>query len=266
MARILIGTSGYVYRHWRDVLYGDLPTARWLSRYAALFPTVELNATFYRLPSVQAVAAWRDGSPPGLVFACKGSRYLTHNKKLLDPAPSVELFMERVRHLGEKLGPVLWQLPPQLKRLDLPRLEAFLAALPGDVRHAVEFRSVEWHVPETCDLLDRFGVAVCEHDLVDRPPPRTTGGFRYLRFHGPSAAAPAGLKYGGRYGRVRLAPHAASLARWRDAGRDAYVYFNNDVGGHALYDAADLTALLGGHVALPGQDRSSLVAGPARRA
>jgi uncharacterized protein YecE (DUF72 family) len=240
VGRILVGTSGYVYRHWRELFYAGVPAARWLSHYAAAFPTVELNATFYRLPSVEAVRNWRRQTPAGFVFACKGSRYLTHNKKLGDPAASLERFFDRVRHLGDKLGPVVWQLPPQLKRADLGRLERFLALLPRDPRHAVEFRSAAWYSEETCALLDRFGVAFCEHDLVAVRPPRPTGGFRYVRFHGH------GAKYAGRYGREGLAGAAASLARWRDAGRDAYVYFNNDVGGHALLDAFDLADLLTG--------------------
>jgi uncharacterized protein YecE (DUF72 family) len=229
-----IGTSGFVYRHWRGILYpDDLPTRQWLGRYAAEFQTCELNTTFYRLPTPEAVDGWRKGTPARFVFAVKGSRYLTHVKRLKEPAEGLRRFFEVVGRLRGKLGPVLWQLPPQMKP-DLARLEAFLAALPRGVRHAVEFRSADWYIDEVADLLDARGAALCEHDLVARPPPRRTGGFRYLRFHGATG------KYQGRYGADGLAPIARDLV----AGPDAWVYFNNDVGGHALLDARELGAQL----------------------
>ncbi len=232
-----VGTSGWDYPHWRGVLYeAEVPRTAWLARYAAAFGTVELNATFYRLPSESSVDRWREATPRGFVFACKGSRYLTHLKRLLDTGPGIDRYFARVRRLGPKLGPVLWQLPPQL-RPDLPRLDAFLAALPRDVRHAVEFRSPDWYRDDVAGLLDRHRAAFCEHDLVERPIPGVTGGFRYLRFHGTIGG------YGGGYGRARLAPVADELAhgRW-----PAFVYFNNDREGHAVRDARALVALLAG--------------------
>jgi uncharacterized protein YecE (DUF72 family) len=237
--RLLIGTSGYVYRHWREVLYPrGLPPARWLPRYAEVFDTVELNNTFYRLPPLGAARRWRDETPPGFVFAAKGSRFLTHMKRLTDTGAGVRRFFARVRSLKEKLAVVLWQLPPQMKRVDLERLDAFLAALPLRVRHACEFRDAAWYTGEVCDVLDAHAVAFCEHDIVTRQPPRATGGFRYLRFHGRAA------RYAGRYGREALAGPARQLAEWRDQGRDAFVYFNNDWQGHAVLDALELRALL----------------------
>lgn len=237
-----MGTSGWDYPHWRGGLYpAGLPRAAWLARYAELFGTVELNATFYRLPAAASVDRWRDGTPDGFVFAVKGSRYLTHLKRLLDPAAGVERFFAGVRRLAPKLGPVLWQLPPQQKP-DLPRLDAFLAALPADVRHVVEFRSAAWYRDDVAALLARHRAAFCEHDLVGRPVPAPTGGFRYLRFHG------RGARYGGRYGRARLRPVAEDLA----AGRlPAFVYFNNDLGGAAVRDALELAALLADPSARP---------------
>ena len=130
MSRIRIGTSGYQYRHWRGVLYPQgLAQRRWLERYAELFDTVELNATFYRLPSPEAVDRWRDAAPAGFTFAVKGSRYLTHMKRLLDAGQGLRRFYGPIARLGPKLGPVLWQLPPHLAP-DLPRLDRFLARLP----------------------------------------------------------------------------------------------------------------------------------------
>lgn len=234
-----VGTSGYVYQDWRGVFYPEgLPSREWLRYYAGRFDTVELNGTFYRLPPPGCARRWRDTVPAGFVFAAKGSRYLTHMKKLRDPVQGLERYYERSGGLRPKLAVVLWQLPPMLSKPDLPRLDAFLSAQPKDVRHAVEFRSEDWYVPEVCDLLDRHGAAFCEHDLIERRPPRPTGGFRYVRFHG---SEPLKRKYHGRYGRERLAPWARDLAAWDG---DAFVYFNNDWHGAAVFDALDLIDLI----------------------
>jgi uncharacterized protein YecE (DUF72 family) len=237
MSEVRIGTSGYVYAHWKGLLYPPLlPPGRWLSLYAQLFRTLELNTTFYRLPPPGASARWHDATPGDFVFAAKGSRFLTHMKRLLDVSGGPARFFERLAGLGAKLGVVLWQLPPKM-RPDHGRLDAFLERQPRAVRHAVEFRDERWYSEDVCRVLDRHGAAFCEHDHLLRPPPRLTGGFRYVRFHG--ATAP-----GGRYGRGGLRGAATELARWRDAGGDAYVYFNNDAGGHAITDAIALMRLL----------------------
>jgi len=235
MGRIRVGTSGYVYKHWRHLLYEGVPPSRWLERYAQVFDTVELNATFYRLPSASMVDGWRERTPRGFLFACKGSRYITHMKRLKEPGPGLRRYFELVLRLGPKLGPILWQLPPQMNRPDLPRLDDFLASVPQELRHAVEFRSAAWYTDEVCEVLDRHAAAFCEHDLVDRPPPAHTGGWRYVRFHGATG------KYRGRYGRTALRKWARDLKGY---GRDAYVYFNNDTHGHAVEDALDLSELL----------------------
>lgn len=235
---IRVGTSGYQYLHWRDVLYPrGLPLRAWLARYAGYFDTVELNATFYRLPSPAAVDRWRAAVPPGFVFAVKGSRFLTHLKRLRDAGPGLQRFFAPVARLGATLGPVLWQLPPQLAP-DLARLDAFLRRLPPG-RHAVEFRDPAWYSAETCAVLDHHGAAFCEHDRVDRRPPRPTGGFRYLRFHGTTG------RYHGRYGPAVLRRWAEELLDWARGGADAFAYFNNDLGGAAVHDALDLLAALG---------------------
>ncbi len=233
-----VGTSGYQYRHWRDVLYPPgLPARAWLARYAAFFDTVELNATFYRLPTAAAVDRWRDGVPAGFAFAVKGSRYLTHLKRLLDTAQGLERFYDPVSRFGDRLAVTLWQLPPQLGP-DLERLDCFLSRLPPG-RHAVEFRDPAWYTAETCALLERHRAAFCEHDRVEVQPPRHTGGFRYVRFHGTTG------RYHGRYGPAALRPWAEDLLGWTGRGRDAFVYFNNDLGGAAVHDALDLLALVG---------------------
>lgn len=228
-----------MYRHWRGVFYPErLPAADWLPYYARHFDTVEMNATFYRLPSPAAVDAWRGRVGPRFRFACKGSRFLTHMKRLLDTTRGVERYYSPVRRLGSNLEVVLWQLPPQMERPDPDRLDTFLEAQPRDLRQAVEFRHEGWHVPEVWRILERHGAALCEHDLLARPAYRPDAPFRYLRFHG------RGARYAGRYGREGLEPWARDLASWRDDGRDAYVYFNNDGGGAAVKDALDLVALL----------------------
>lgn len=238
---IHLGTSGYVYDHWRRLFYPEgLPARRRLEHYARFFSTVELNATFYRLPTATAVDGWREGTPRGFRFAAKGSRYLTHMKRLEDAGPGIDRYFELALRLGKKLAVVLWQLPPQMNRADPERLLRFLERLPRKgLRHAVEFRSAAWYTEEVCDVLDARGAAFCEHDLVDARPPRITGGFRYLRFHGATG------KYRGRYGKRALRPFARSLAAFQG---DSYAYFNNDHLGHALRDALDLSELLGAPV------------------
>jgi uncharacterized protein YecE (DUF72 family) len=237
--RLHIGTSGFVYKHWKGIFYPEkLPPRRWLEHYAQVFTTCELNTTFYRLPTAEAVDRWRTSSPPRFLWACKGSRFLTHLKRLTEPEEGLQRYFDVVSRLGHKLGPVLWQLPPQMNKADLPRLSAFLELLPRNVRHAFEFRSEAWYTDALCDLLDRHGAALCEHDHLRTQPPRRTGGWRYIRFHGTSG------RYHGRYGREALEPWASDLASWRGDQRDAYVYFNNDIGGHALVDALDLLELV----------------------
>jgi uncharacterized protein YecE (DUF72 family) len=239
---VLVGTSGWQYAHWRERLYpAGLAQSRWLAFYAERFDTVEVNGTFYRLPSAEAAAGWAERTPPRFVFACKGSRFLTHMKRLLDHDEGLARFFAPLAPLGRKLAVVLWQLPPQMTRADPERLDRFLAALPAHapgVRHAVEFRSAGWYEREVCDVLDAHGAAFCEHDLVPLSPPRLTGGFRYLRWHGATG------KYRGRYGARWAADVAGELRRWKRRGRDAFVYFNNDVEGHAVADARDLAAAL----------------------
>ncbi len=227
-----------MYRHWRGVLYREgLPQRQWLARYAELFDTVELNATFYRLPTPESVERWRDAAPPGFVFAVKGSRYLTHLKRLLDAGEGLRRFYDPVGRLGRKLGPVLWQLPPHMKP-DPERLDRVLGRVPAG-RHAVEFRDAAWYTEEVCAILDRHGAACCEHDLVDREPPRLTGSVRYVRFHGTTG------RYAGRYGAAALRPRAGDYLASARRGADVFVYYNNDLGGHAVRDALDLLALVG---------------------
>lgn len=238
-ARAWIGTSGFEYDHWRDPFYGaDLPKSRWLEAYAAEFDTVELNATFYRLPPAEAFERWAQRVPPRFRFAVKASRYLTHIRRLREPAEPVERLVTRAKRLGERFGPILYQLPPRWKP-NVERLEAFLAAVPPRHPQAVEFRDRRWYRPEVMARLDEAGVALCLHDMPGSQTIATpVGPFVYLRFHGGSG------RYEGRYTPQRLTAWTARVAGWTDAGLTVWAYFNNDLGGHALRDAARLRDLL----------------------
>lgn len=235
---IRIGTSGWVYQHWRGIFYpADLQQGAWFAHYARAFDTVEINNSFYRLPSAGAFAAWREQAPPGFLYAVKASRYLTHLKKLKDPEEPLQRFFDRAGHLGDTLGPVLYQLPPRWRR-DLPRFEHFLAVLPPGYRHVVEFRDASWLCDPVFQLMERHGVAHCLHDR--RPlevPLRVTAPPVYIRLHGDPA-------HGGDYRRATLEGWAGRIAGWRRQQFDIFVYFNNDIGGHALENARTLGGLL----------------------
>ncbi|MCL4078308.1 DUF72 domain-containing protein [Coriobacteriia bacterium Es71-Z0120] len=241
LGRLLVGTSGWSYPHWTGVVYPrGLPPAQRLASYAERFATVEVNATFYRTPSERAVDAWRDATPPGFVFAVKGSRLVTHVRRLRDVAEPVSGFLERVARLGPKLEVVLWQLPPSLVRDDA-LLEAFLALLDcTPLRHAIEFRHESWLAEEVFSLLRRHDVAMVNVSSETLPARFVaTASFVYARFHGLPL-------YRGAYDETALEPWGTYLARERESGRDCYVYFNNDAEGHAPRDALRLLRMLGG--------------------
>lgn len=233
---ITIGTSGWVYPHWKGPFYPrDLREKDWLAYYAARFPTVEINNSFYRLPAEQTFRKWRAQAPRGFCYAVKASRYITHLKRLKDPKEPVELFWSRARVLGDTLGPVLFQLPPRFPA-DPARLEAFLATLPREMQAAVEFRDLSWETDEVFRLLDHAKAAFV---YADRPgariPEIVTGGWAYIRFHQGARTHPG--------------YPAKKLARWADRiahldAKDAYVYFNNDTLGAALKDADRLREML----------------------
>lgn len=234
-----IGTSGYVYPHWRNgVFYPEgLPARDELAWYAARFPTVELNNPFYRLPESSTFERWRDAVPPGFRFAVKASRTITHAGRLRDTAAPVRQLLDRAEVLGPKLGPVLFQLPPTLSA-DLPLLGAFLDELPRGRPWVVEFRHPSWHVPQVYDLLGRAEIALCipvggrvQPDLV------TTAPFVYFRMH-------AGAAPGGGFTEEQLGAWAARVRALLRAGKETYVYFNNDREGHAVHDAKRLGRIL----------------------
>ncbi len=238
-AEIRIGTSGWHYAHWRGNFYpAKLSTARMLEHYAGNFDTVELNNTFYRLPSEKGLEGWREGTPRDFLFAVKGSRYLTHMKKLKDPEPGLARFFERVELLGRKLGPILFQLPPNWP-VDAGRLTQFLRALPRRRRYAFEFRNESWNTIEVDRLLQRHNAAVCAFHLAGyESPVKVTADFAYIRLHGP------GGKYQGSYTDRALEGWAERIAKWRTELRTVFVYFDNDEAGYAARDALRLKELV----------------------
>lgn len=236
---MLVGTSGWQYRDWRGSFYPAAePPARWLAYYAAHFPTVEVNNPFYRLPERATFESWREATPAGFQMAVKASRYLTHIKRLRDPAEPVARLLERATGLGDRLGPVLLQLPPTL-RAEPALLDAALAEFPAQVRVAVEPRHPSWWTPQIRSVLERRGAALCWADRLGRPvtPLWRTADFGYLRLHeGRATPRP-------RYGRTALRTWARRLRDTFD-GAPGYVYFNNDPGAAAIADAYAFTAAL----------------------
>ena len=235
IGEIRIGCSGWNYRHWRGLFYpAKLPIRAWFAHYAECFDTVEINNSFYRLPSAEVFDAWREQAPPGFRYAVKANRFLTHQKKLKDPAEPLARMFGNVLHLGDKLGPILYQLPPRW-RLDLGRLRDFLALLPPGQTHVFEFREPSWMTDEVFGLLDACGVSFCTHDMPGMAVPRlAVGRIANVRFHGSSG------KYWGRYSAGQLADWHAWMEAEQMRGRDVYAYFNNDIHGHAIEDALAL--------------------------
>jgi uncharacterized protein YecE (DUF72 family) len=231
---VRIGCSGWQYKHWRGGFYPSaLPVSRWLEHYARHFDTVEINNSFYRLPTASTFASWRRKVPAGFIYAVKASRFLTHMKKLKDPHEPLALFFSRAKHLGRALGPVLYQLPPRWP-LNLERLETFLRDLPRTRQHAIEFRDPTWYDERALALLERHKVTLCLHDMEGSASGRLSiGPFTYVRFHGPS-------KYSGSYPDRVLAEWAAWLSDRIVDGKPVFAYFNNDTGGHAPRDAVRL--------------------------
>jgi uncharacterized protein YecE (DUF72 family) len=241
VGEVWIGTSGWHYKHWVGNFYPPrLPASRMLAHYIQHFDTVELNNTFYKLPAKTSLLTWRDSTPPHFHFAVKGSRFLTHMKKLNNAEEGLDRFLESVNVLDPKLGPILFQLPPNWE-LNLDRLAAFLALLPRDRRCAFEFRNPTWNTPKIYDLLGQYNMAYCIFDLNGYLSPlQVTADFSYIRLHGP------GGKYQGSYGDAALEEWARKINNWTKKLSAVYVYFDNDDSGYAPRDALRLRTFLRG--------------------
>jgi uncharacterized protein YecE (DUF72 family) len=239
VSRAYIGCSGWNYKHWREILYPrELPASRWLEHYAQHFDTVEVNATFYRLPTLQATARWTETTPPGFVFAIKASRYLTHVKRLREISTGWGRFEPLIEPIAktEKLGPILWQLPENFHRDD-ERLANALAALPRS-RHCFEFRHASWFVSEIEDILRDADAALVIGVDPGRPfqtLSRTTS-WTYIRFH-------RGRGREGNFIDRQLEEWAERVRTWLREG-NVYAYFNDDWGGHAIHEALRFRSLL----------------------
>ena len=234
-----IGTSGWHYDHWRDRFYpGKLAKAKWLEFYATRFSTVEVNNTFYRLPSENAFSNWRNSSPSDFAFAVKVSRFITHIKRLKGAEEAVEKFLERARILGDKLGPLLYQLPPGMHRND-ETLEAFLSILPGGMKHVFEFRHQSWLEKQIFQILHNYNAGLCVFDMPSKNCPLVaTADFAYVRFHGSSRL------YSSCYSDEELADWAKKLTSLAANLRTVYIYFNNDIEGFAVSNAITLRRYL----------------------
>ncbi len=241
MAKVRIGCSGFMYDHWRGVFYPPgLPKKGWFQYYTGVFDTVEMNVTFYRLPKKESFIKWYRESPEGYTFSIKGSRYITHIRRLKEPEEPLRRFFDVAVNLRDKLSVVLWQFPPRFG-LDYERLKEFLRLLRGyRVRHTFEFRHPDWIAPQVIELLQKEGHSLCMADwpgFIDELP--ETADFVYIRRHG----------YGGGYDTCysieELRRDAKRIKGYLKRGLDVYIYFNNDAFGYAPRNAVELKELLG---------------------
>jgi len=232
---IRIGTSGFHYEHWIKRFYPQgLSKDKWLNFYARHFDTVELNNTFYRQPKDSTFERWRKLSPKDFLYTVKANRFITHIKRLKEAEESLERFWASAYILKEKLGPVLFQLPPNYHK-DIDRLEGFLKLLPRKRQSVFEFRHKSWFSDDTFELLKKYNIAFCVHDMEVIETPRVvTADFIYVRFHG------IGGRYAGNYPDSKLKDWAGWLKEHLGKVHSVYAYFNNDTNAYAVYNAKTL--------------------------
>jgi uncharacterized protein YecE (DUF72 family) len=236
---IFIGTSGWHYDHWKGPFYPEkAPSKEMLNHYIRHFRTTEINNSFYKLPSEKTLVNWRDSTPEGFLFSVKASRFITHMKKLKDPELTLPPFLERIDVLGDKLGPILFQLPPKW-RFNADRFRRFVDELPGEYRYVFEFRDDSWINDESLEIMGRRGIALCIYDMAGETSPKETpGDFVYLRLHGPEE------NYGGGYDAQTLAGWTGAFSSWADMGKEIFCYFDNDEAGYAPLNAARLREMV----------------------
>ncbi|MCK5092750.1 MAG: DUF72 domain-containing protein [Gammaproteobacteria bacterium] len=238
-SRIYIGTSGWSYDHWKGVFYPEeLHSRDYLAFYRQRFSSVEINNTFYRLPEKKTLEHWYDSVPADFIFSVKASRFITHMKKLKAPVETIPPFLDRIKTLGKKLGPILFQLPPHWHS-NPDRLEGFLQYLSPDYRYVFEFRDPGWFNDQIVELLVRYQTAFCIYDLdYQLSPKETTCNFVYIRLHGPDGA------YSGSYSRHALKGWANDIIAWADEGKTVYCYFDNDQSAYAALNARQLLQMI----------------------
>jgi uncharacterized protein YecE (DUF72 family) len=231
---VFVGTCGWQYDEWRSTLYEGVPKVRWLEHYATRFAAVEVNNTFYSLPKEETFASWRDRTPPGFVFALKASRRITHVLRLRECGESVAFLLKRAAALGDKLGPILYQLPPYEKRNDQV-LDEFLAVLPPSPPSTIEFRSATWFTDEVYDKLRARDVALCiSHGHKYDTPVVTTAGWAYFRLHGGPDYAEYTLEE-----KAAWVDRIAAVAATCDP---VYVFLDNDAGGASVRDSSAIAS------------------------
>lgn len=238
-----IGTSGWSYKHWKDIFYpADVKQADWFSFYLQHFTVTELNASFYHLPSAETTTAWAKKSPAGFRLCPKMSRYLTHMKKLNDPEETLQRFFDVFAPLKRKLGPVLVQLPPFLK-FNAEKAEALYKIFKKQYHYykfAMEVRHETWMSPESIALMKSYNIALVISQSGSGFPysELVTAQHIYIRFHGPGAL------YASSYSDEQLEYYATAFKKWMKAGHNIWAFFNNDIYGYAIGDAKRLRALI----------------------
>lgn len=238
--KIHIGTSGWRFGDWGGSFYPhEMKGKDLLALYAQTFNAVEINSTFYRLPSEDNIKKWYDTTPENFIFSCKASRYITHMKKLTDPEESLRQFLQALNAFGRKLGVVLFQLPPHFS-LNLERLETFLPVLPKGIKYAFEFRHISWFCPSVYQLLESYNMAFCFYDYKGYQAPEIpTADFVYVRLHGPKKKP-----YEGHYSKKTLEDYAQKCLGWSEQGKTVFFYFDNTKKACAPLDAKDLIAYI----------------------
>ncbi len=238
--KIHIGTSGWNYKHWKGPFYPvDLPQKKWLEFYCQHFQTVEINNSFYKLPEKRTLESWAKTVPPDFIFSLKANRYITHMKKLKYAKEPVENLFNRIKILGDKRGPVLFQLPPRW-HFNEERLNEFLNKLSDSYRYCFEFRDDTWWNDETYQLLKKHNVAFCMFELAGQHSPKEiTSDFVYIRLHGTGKEA-----YQGEYDSQTLSGWAGAIHGWHNKSKEIFCYFDNDQKGYAVKDALKLKNML----------------------
>ncbi|MFL5744982.1 MAG: DUF72 domain-containing protein [Niastella sp.] len=240
MKNIYIGTSGWHYKHWIGTFYpSDITAKQQFEHYAKLFDTVEINNSFYKLPPRTVFEGWYKNSPKKFLFVIKANRFITHNLKLTRPTEPLTRLFNSILALKEKLGPILFQLPPKWK-VNVERLKEFLKALPAGYSYVFEFRNDTWYNEEVYKLLQEYNCAFCIYELGGHMSPiKVTANFVYLRLHGP-----LDNKYQGSYSKTVLRKWAKKCLEWQSQKKKVYVYFDNDQEGYAAFNAITLKAII----------------------
>ncbi len=239
MTKLFIGTSGYVYDHWKGHFYPeDLPSSKWLEHYIKYFSTVELNNTFYRLPQEAAFKSWKERVPKNFIYTVKASRFITHIKRLHECRQPLKLFLSRTKLLKETLGPILFQLPPRW-RCNVERLVEFVKIIPKGITSVFEFRDPSWFNPEVYEILKKNKLSFCIYSMPGIECPHiATSNVVYIRMHGGT------ILYGSNYSDRELKNLASEIKEYLKSKKDVYVYFNNDAFAYAVKNAMRLKELL----------------------